>query len=145
MRKSVKLIATLLIVIGVAPVALSFDSTTTETKLKVWSVVDGLYRMMYKDSDQQNVIIKFVNERNQVLYSEIVPSAGGFLKPFDLTQLPAGEYKFLVETNDGVITESISIASAKEKYGEMVSIKSSESSKQVNVQLDDAIDAELSV
>ena len=114
MSKSAKFLAALLIVISAAHVSFAYDSTTTtaataEPEFKVWSAKQGLFRMIYTNADVKKAQIKFVDNQDNVLYSGKVKFEGGFMKPFDLSRLPVGTYKFVLETEEDVLTETVKV------------------------------------
>lgn len=125
MRRTINLIAALITVIGSANVAFAGDSLNYVTDFKVWNVEDGTYRLIYKNEGERFVKIKFLDENKQVLYTETVKSEQGFIKPFDLSELPFGTYSFQVEADGEILTETVVIQSPEEKYGHMVHVKES--------------------
>lgn len=145
MRKFVKTIAALLIVISAAHVAFPIDSTLMEARFKVWEVEDGTYRLIYKNSGEQQIQIEFIDENQQILYSELIHSEEGFIKPFDLNSLPAGTYTFKLTSDQGTYSESITIKTASEKYSDLISIKEFQDSKQFSLALNQQADTELSM
>ncbi len=143
MRKFVKMIAVFLIVISTAPVAFPFDSTMMEARFKIWEVEQGTYRLLYKDSEQQQIQIDIVDDKNKVLYTEIVSGVDGFIKPFDMKALPAGSYTFRLTTAHGVFSETIKIKTASEKYADLISINALEGSRQFALRVNQQVNTEL--
>lgn len=59
-------------------------------------------QIFYKGKSAANVQIAIYDSKNNLKYSEIVKNADGFSRPYDLSNLTAGEYT--IEVKDGVNT-----------------------------------------
>ena len=119
----------------VATKSFANDSTAYAPNFKVWSAESGKYNVLYRSATKESVKIKFLNEKRRVLYTEWVRSSKGFVKPFDLNQLPKGTYTIELVSNEQVLQESIKLYSAKELYDQMIQISELDEQK-VKVDVD---------
>ncbi len=123
MKKATIFITALIIVIGSINVAFAADSLNYESEFKVWNVDEETYKLIYGGSG--TVKIKVLDKDNHILYNGTVKSKDGFMKPFDLSQLPFGTYKFRLEVGGAIMEEVITIKSPKEKYSHLIDIQES--------------------
>jgi hypothetical protein len=99
MKNLVKMIAALLMVFSAATTHGSADSASLASYCKVMSAKkDKAYRIVYQSPETVNVEIKIKDENNITIYSERIKGTDGFVKNFDLSNVPDGKYTFRVES-----------------------------------------------
>ena len=65
-------------------------------------------KLLYRAEQFSDVKILILNERSEVVLSEKLKNTDGFLRPYNFSELPAGEYSFVVTDAAGSQTEKIS-------------------------------------
>ncbi len=111
MRNMVKTIAALLIVIS-APLSTyaSVDSASLASFCKVLPIKEeNTFKVIYQSQEVENVNVTIVDSKKVVVYSEIIRKSNGFVKDFDLSNLPEGEYTLNVKSNDYQYTENVKV------------------------------------
>ena len=115
MRNMVKIMATLLIVLSAAAsnANASRDSLYAGPQCKLFSLDDRQFRMIYAGSAEQNVHIQIKDDQDRLLYKSKL-EADGFARDFNLSFLPDGDYKFVLESGEFTYEKSVSISEAAE-------------------------------
>lgn len=114
MKNTVKLVAALLIVISSASVSASVDSASLASYCKVMPVEDEKsFKLIYNSPISENVEIKLLDSRNEVVYTERVNETSSFAKSFDLSSMPEGVYVIKVTSDDYVYTQPVNVTSWK--------------------------------
>ena len=122
MKKMIKLFVAFIIVMNATVLANANDLNTKGNALKVIQRNNDIYNVVYQGTEQQQVSIQFLDEDNEVLYSESIEASKGFVKSLDLSDLPAGNYHIeLVSTTD-TLSEEITIFTAAQLYDYHVSV-----------------------
>lgn len=101
MRNMVKNLAALLIVLGVATsvATASVDSLLVDSHCKLFSVDNQRqFRLVFVSQSSNPTYVQIFNDDNKLIYKERVES-GGFVKDYNLSLIPHGEYRFVVESN----------------------------------------------
>jgi hypothetical protein len=116
-----------------------------EPRFKIWEVENGTYKLVYEDSEQQQIQLEFLDEDNNVLFAEVINNENGFIQPFDLKSLPVGEYTIKIKSGETTITENIEIKTVSEKYADLISIKKNQDSKQFTLSVGNEVNTDLSM
>lgn len=70
-------------------------------------------KLLYRADQLGDVKIQILNENNEVVLTDKVKNVDGFLRPYNFSELPAGEYSFVVTNVNGSQTEKIAYREAK--------------------------------
>ncbi|MEO9474116.1 MAG: hypothetical protein ABJG41_01230 [Cyclobacteriaceae bacterium] len=101
MRNTIKTIAALLIVLGAAKTNASVDSTSVGSYCKVVAQnQEDNFKLIYKGTQDETVSVEWIDETGQVVYSENIKSTDAFVKQYNLSSLPDGEYTVKVSAED---------------------------------------------
>jgi len=111
MRNMVKTIAALLIVIS-APLSTyaSVDSASLASYCKVLPIKEeNTFKVIYQSQEVENVNVTIVDSKKDVIYSEIIRKSNGFVKDFDLSNLPQGNYTLYIESDNYQYSEHVKV------------------------------------
>ncbi len=96
MRKMVRLLAALLIVFSVADAHSAGDSTLCKV---INSRLEKHFTVLYKSQDKMNVEIKILDEKDKIIYSDVLSNVNEIKRDFDLTGLKDGVYSFILKND----------------------------------------------
>jgi hypothetical protein len=104
MKKSISILTLLLIAGSITFVNAFDDPRSTSGVLKQGSTV----KVLYKASELSDVKIFILNEHDQIVFTEKIKNTDGFSRPYNLSNLPQGNYKIKLLDNGGTHVEHIS-------------------------------------
>ncbi|MEP0369026.1 MAG: hypothetical protein ABJN36_05945 [Cyclobacteriaceae bacterium] len=108
MRNTIKTIAALLIVLGAAKTNASVDSTSVGSYCKVVAQnQEDNFKLIYKGAQGETVNVQWIDDKGQVVYSENIKSTDAFVKQYNLSTLPDGEYTVKVSAKDYEFAEEV--------------------------------------
>lgn len=96
------------------------DNPTSASGVAVMRKDGNKFHLIYKAESTTNVKVSIFNAKNRLVYSETLKDVDGFLRPYDFSELPEGEY-------------TISISDGSTKKVEKVDYRAGKVSKLVNV------------
>ncbi len=85
------------------------EGTKSASGFAVVKKADSSYKLIYKSSETSNVTITILNDNNEVMFKETIKNSDGFLRPYNLESLPAGQYTFKIENGLVSQTETIDL------------------------------------
>lgn len=94
--------------------AMSFNDPFKDSNLKIVRQGD-VFKLVYPEPCQAPVQIAIYDKRGTEIYSEILDASNGFIRPYNMSELPRGDYKICVTDNSGERTEEIN--THKESWG----------------------------
>ena len=103
MKKSISILTLLLIAGSISFVNAFDDPRSTSGVLKQGSTV----KVLYKASELSDVKIYILNEQDQIVYTEKIKNTDGFVRPYNLSNLPQGNYKIKLLDNSGSHVQQI--------------------------------------
>jgi hypothetical protein len=68
---------------------------------------NGVFKVYYKGDEAARIKISIVDSKNKSVFSETLQRANGFLRPYNMTNLPDGEYTFLIDDGVSVVSEKV--------------------------------------
>jgi hypothetical protein len=83
------------------------SETTKSSKMAIVKSGDGV-KVFYKPSEKGKVKITIYNSKNNVVFSEEVKSRLGFIRPYNLNDLPEGEYRVVMQDENEMREELVS-------------------------------------
>lgn len=85
------------------------EVTKSASSFAVVKKADSSYKLIYKSSETSNVTITILNDNKEVMFKETIKNSDGFLRPYNLESLPAGQYTFKIENGLVSQTETIDL------------------------------------
>ncbi len=114
MKMTTKIIAVLLTVISTVTFANTNDSTQRDALVRVVTgSANGSYKLIYQ-GDEGQVKFKLINEKGNVLHDEYLRIEHGFIQPVNLSNMPSGDYTFIVENKSETLFEAVSYTSVSD-------------------------------
>ncbi|MTI23247.1 hypothetical protein E1176_19620 [Fulvivirga sp. RKSG066] len=101
--KTTTLAVALLLVVATA-YATEKDKSNSKSTKKTVAVINNSpekFKLVYLQKEEGVVKISLKNEYGQTVHNSTVKNKEGFAQPYDLKELPAGEYTFEVTSPDG--------------------------------------------
>jgi 5-hydroxyisourate hydrolase-like protein (transthyretin family) len=80
------------------------EGTKSASGFAVVKKDDSSYKLIYKPAKTSDVTITILNNNKEVMFKETIKNSDGFLRPYNLESLPAGQYTFKIES--GSISQS---------------------------------------
>ncbi len=100
-----------LLLVGVLISSLTFafgrDESPSGTGMAVVKKSATSYKLIYKSELASDVRVKIFNERNILVYSEIIKNSNGFSRPYNFERLGEGEYTIKVDNGSGWLTGTV--------------------------------------
>jgi hypothetical protein len=81
-----------------------------ETLVSVKNLEPGKIQLAYYGKTPEKVVVNIYNENNKRVFMETIQSKKGIKKPYDLRELPYGEYSIKVRVDDEETTHKVSHA-----------------------------------
>ena len=72
-----------------------------------------LFKLYYKSENAGKVKVSIDDEAGNVVFSETMTNADGFVRPYNFRELPEGQYTITVEDETGKTVEKVSYAEGK--------------------------------
>ncbi|MEO1049244.1 MAG: hypothetical protein AAFX87_01370 [Bacteroidota bacterium] len=145
MNKMRNTLVALLIVIGSTAAVSAGDASGNKFGLKVLSTKSSsIYKVIFKGPSEENIKIKLFDEKEQTLYTKTFKHADGFIQPFDLANLPNGEYTFKVTTGGETYEEVITVTE-QEQIHDLVEFDLTQGYKSCQLITNNTSDAALEV
>lgn len=101
-----KLMVMAFLVLATNPL-LANDNNSLETLVSVKKLEPGKVQLAYYGKTPEIVRVYIYDQDNKEVFRERIKSTYGIKKPYDLTELPYGEYKFKIKVADEVTTHNI--------------------------------------
>lgn len=79
------------------------------------------FKLFYKGAQHSDVKVSIVDARDHVVFSEVIKKVEGFMRPYNFSNLPEGNYTIEVSDKSGRYIEKISYNKGKvEKLANLV-------------------------
>jgi hypothetical protein len=102
MRKMIVFVL-MLVTVGYA---MSFDGLHSDDNLAVMRRGD-VFKVVYSGQSDSPVKVAILDNQGAEVFSENIDASHGFIRPYNLAQLPQGDYKICVMDESGEHTEKI--------------------------------------
>jgi hypothetical protein len=110
MNKLVTTLVLLLTVISSAYTYASVDSVSLASYCKLVPMADAQkYRIVYQAPQIEDVKVLLYDDKNQLVFSEVVEDTDGFAKIYDLSAIREGGYTFELKSKSFSYTEKITL------------------------------------
>lgn len=104
-----KTFSTLLMLAIASSVVLAGGDPNPSESSKMAVMKSGdVVKVFYKKSSDAKVKITILDQDNKAVFAEEVKNHSGFIRPYNLSQLPEGDYKIVMEDESDKREESIS-------------------------------------
>lgn len=77
------------------------------TSLTVVSATSQVYKVYYKTKEAGKVKVSIINSSNQLVFSEVMNNVASFVRPYNFSELPEGEYTIVLEDKNGKQVEKV--------------------------------------
>jgi len=113
----------LLIVVLLAVISTATFATTGEGNVKVTKDSSAVFKVYYNKPVKAKVFIQIFNEKNEKVFSEVISKGSkGFVRPYNLSELPKGVYTFQVADGDDVSSFEFDFKENKSKESNTTAI-----------------------
>lgn len=103
MNKTLSILAALLVMTST-----TFATAPDEPASRISVLKKGeTIKLLYKGEEQNDVKVIILNEKNDIVYTEKIKSTQGFIRPYNFSQLPQGNYSFELIDNKGRQVEQV--------------------------------------
>jgi hypothetical protein len=105
-----------LLFVGVLVSSLTFARTWDEgtkdaSEFAVVKKAGSSYKLIYKSKEKEDVTVTILNEKNEIVYTETVKRSDGFIRPYNLENLPSGSYAFKIDRKSSKGTQIVKVES----------------------------------
>jgi len=102
------------------------DNPAAATRVAV--VKEGtIFKLYYKAAEQMDVKVSINDAAGQTVFTEVFRRAAGFVRPYNFTNLPEGDYTMVIADQNGKQIESITYKRDKiEKLAHLTKVSGSE-------------------
>jgi len=107
-----KLLAIAFLTIAASPLMAKTENSI-ESLVSVKKIEPGKVQIAYYGKSPEKVHVHIYNEKNQEVFKETINSKRGIKKPYNLRELPYGDYKFEVKVANEVTVHNISYEAPK--------------------------------
>ena len=83
------------------------------TSLTVTSASAHVYKVYYKANEAGKVRVSIINNSNKAVFSEVLNNVASFVRPYNFSELPEGEYTIVVEDKNGKQVEKVQYSMSK--------------------------------
>jgi hypothetical protein len=83
------------------------------TSLTVVPATSQVYKVYYKTKEAGKVKVSIINSSNQLVFSEVMSNVASFVRPYNFSELPEGEYTIVLEDKNGKQVEKVNYAMNK--------------------------------
>lgn len=113
--------AALITVIGAA---FASGNGTESVRASVMPFSETRYKVFYTAAEADVVKIRIRNAAGDLVRMDRIKNEGGFVKPYDLSQLDKGTYTFELTDQHGVITKDVEVSekASKETFSMVVNV-----------------------
>ena len=102
--KTIKILS-LMLIVSVAAVAAKKEDLSD--RVKIVTIEEGVYQLIYEQTEPAKFDLKIVNERGELVFEEKMYRISGFTKKYDLRSMVKGKYTFQIKENNTKIEKKI--------------------------------------
>jgi hypothetical protein len=102
-----KFVFSILAIISLTTTTFAFSSTPA-TMAIVANESTGIYKVVYQGESTGKVKMTILNNREQVVFTEVITQVSAFIRPYNFSGMEAGEYTIVLEDKNGKQVEKIS-------------------------------------
>lgn len=89
--------------------------------------IGNTFKLYYKGAQQADVKVSIRDASDRILYSETIKKSGGFVRPYNFSNLPEGDYTIQIADKNGRQTEKIAYTREKtETFAHLLKVSGSD-------------------
>jgi hypothetical protein len=111
MKKTLSVLAVLMVVSSVV-FARRLDNPGTAPSAAVVKI-GTTFKLYYKGSQQADVKVSILDAGNHLVFSETIKDVDGFVRPYNFSHLPEGDYTIKISDKNGRMIENITYKQEK--------------------------------
>jgi hypothetical protein len=124
MKNATLFLSALLIAISGAVMAGGSDDASSSSEPVITLVPqqsESIYKLIYVSDKKVPVKVTLINNQGQKLQIDRIVNEKGFMRPYNLSNLPTGEYQLEVNDGGSIITKTLQlgILSSRQKNGSL--------------------------
>lgn len=93
------------VLLGVTTFA--FAKRTTGSDVAVVKTKESVFKVMYQALEKSTVQVRIANAEGEIVFKESFKNTDGFVRPYNLSELPKGSYSVTVDNGTTIRTEMI--------------------------------------
>lgn len=114
--------------------AMAVTSFATAASFTVKETKNNIYRVQYFSEQKATVTISILNSQNEVVFEEEISSNGSFIRPYNFSSQPEGDYTIILKDKNGEQREVISYATDKSiSYAHVSEVPNQENKYWLNI------------
>ncbi|MFM8911434.1 MAG: hypothetical protein ACKOE6_00775, partial [Flammeovirgaceae bacterium] len=117
-----KKIVVAVVLLGVTTCA--FAKRTTGSDVAVVKTNESVFKVMYHSAEKSTVQVRIANAEGEIIFKESFKNTDGFVRPYNLSELPKGSYSVTVDNGNAIRTELIeyrnSVAQKNIHFGKVI-------------------------
>lgn len=90
-----------------AVTTLAFAKRNTGSDVAVVKTKESVFKVLYQAAEKATVQVRIANEEGGIIFEEIFKNTDGFVRPYNLSELPKGSYSITVDNGSTIRTEVI--------------------------------------
>jgi len=95
------------LVLGATNPILAKESNSLETLVTLKEVDRGKIQLTYIGKTLEKLHVFIYNEKNREIFKETIRSKSGIKKPYNISNLPYGEYRFEIRVADEIVIHKV--------------------------------------
>ena len=121
MKKTLSVLAVLMVVSSVV-FARRLDNPGTAPSAAVVKI-GTTFKLYYKGSQQADVKVSILDAGNHLVFSETIKDVEGFVRPYNFSHLPEGDYTIKISDKNGRMIEKVTYKQEKsEAYAHLLKV-----------------------
>jgi hypothetical protein len=84
-----------------------FESDNGRTNVRLEESSYAKYKLIYPVRNAGIVYVKIYDQQGQQVFSDRIRNKNGFMKPYDFSNMPDGNYKFMIKSDGGKIITDV--------------------------------------
>ncbi|MBX2970453.1 MAG: hypothetical protein KF803_13875 [Cyclobacteriaceae bacterium] len=89
-------------------ISVQIFANSPTTMAIVSNETSGIYKVVYQGQETGKVKMTILNNRQQVVFTEVIAQVSAFIRPYNFSGMEAGEYTIVLEDKTGKQVEKIS-------------------------------------
>ena len=93
--------------LAIAFIGVAFASFAASSLNVTASSKSSVFNIHYKGMEKNNVTVTIIDEKNHVIFSEVIYRVSSFVRPYNFENVKPGEYTIVIEDKNGKQVEKI--------------------------------------
>lgn len=114
--------------------AMAATSFATAASFTVKASKNSVFKVQYVSEQKGNVEVTILNEKNTVVFSEVINNNGSFIRPYNFSNMAEGVYSIVLKDENGEQRQTINYATAKTRaYAKVAAVPDQENKFWLNI------------